>query len=320
MGESPGRPGNPTGGLRAQVELSGQLLTPDGRVWLESTQSAQPLHVFEHVVNLKNEGGELLSVSTEAVGLGPFALSIPLAEGFGEQEPGFNAHVGADQMVKVDDEILHMGSLTVRWRSAAEWDPRPSWADLRRSQTLWTDLAPQLSELLAAGAPPGGLAPLLASAETTGELHGMARQIVRAAREPAEFVMKGVQSGSLELVADGAAGLAGLGGGLTPSGDDYLIGVMHALWATQSEADARGLSRAMAYAAVARTTELSAAWVAAASKGKAAQHWHVLFEALISGEEEGLEAPVGSLLRVGHTSGADALTGFLAMLEVLERG
>ena len=299
------------------MELPGRLLTPDGRVWLESTQSAQPLHIFEHVVNLKNEAGELLSVSTEVVGLGPFALSVPLSEGFGRDEPGFSAHLGADQAVTVEDEILQLGSLDIRWRLADEWDPRPNWDDLRTSQATWKKLAPTLKDLLARGAPPGGLAPLYVAIGDGEGTQGMAGQIVKSAREPADLVIKGMKSGDLNLLADGAAGLAGLGGGLTPSGDDYLIGLMHALWATQPDAHARTLSRAMAYAAVARTTELSAAWVAAASKGQAAQHWHELFEDLIEGDERALEPAVHSLMNVGHTSGADALTGFLAALDVL---
>lgn len=295
--------------------LSGRKITPNGRVWLESTRAARPLHVFSQVVNLSNPSGELISVSTEDVGLGPFALSVPQAEGFAPEEPGFGRYITAESEIAVTEDELVLGQLSIAWREAEPWDPRPDWVALRREQDRWRARAADLKRLLLAGAPPGGLAALVGSVGVHVAGDRMASEILAAARPAAHSLKRALVQRAQNSMAEAAAGLAGLGGGLTPSGDDYLIGTMHALWAVLPEGQARSLSRPLAHAAVPRTTDLSGAWVHAAAAGQAAEYWHDLFAALVGHEAPGLEVPVRRLLRVGHTSGADALAGFLAALD-----
>lgn len=297
------------------MQLPGTRVTPDGRIWLESTRTARPLHIFSQVVNLSNERGEILALSTEVVGLGPFALSVPQAQGFSFDEPGFQDFVADGQEVEVRAGLLHLGRMQVDWQQAQLWDPRPAWSELRARQTEWRDQLGTLRALLAEAAPPGGLAALLQEDPQAGSDSGMAGAIVAAARQPARDLLEALAAEEPYALAESAAALAGLGGGLTPSGDDYLIGTMHALWATRPEAEARSLAKPMAHAAVSRTNEISGAWIAAAAKGEAAEYWHKVFAALLAPGELDLEAPVRALLQVGHTSGADALAGFVACLQ-----
>ncbi len=299
------------------MHLPGRKITPDGRVWLESTRTAHPLHLFSQVVNLRNPEGELISVSTEEVGLGPFALSVSAGDGFGADEPGFTRYLKADSEVEVTDDELVMGALSIAWRQAEPWNPRPDWAALRAGQDRWRSRADELHRLLLAGAPPGGLTALLVSGPTSNAGDRMTSEILAVAREAVAQLEEGLARRDEFRMAEAAAGLAGLGGGLTPSGDDYLIGTMHALWAILPEAEARTLSRPLAHAALPRTTDLSGAWIYAAAAGEAGEYWHDLFEALLREGSSGLEIPVRRLLRVGHTSGADALAGFLVALDLV---
>ena len=57
--------------------------------------------------------------------------------------------------------------------------------------------------------------------------------------------------------------LAGLGDGLTPAGDDWLVGMM--LWAWLAHAAPRRFCQVLSDAAVPRTTTLSAAFLQAAA-------------------------------------------------------
>jgi len=106
--------------------------------------------------------------------------------------------------------------------------------------------------------------------------------------------------------------LAGLGGGLTPAGDDFILGALLAAWAGLYGPSAPALAAGVAKAAAAATTTLSAAYVRAAARGECSAYWHRLFAALLQPQTGEAPAALAALLAVGHTSGADALAGFLA--------
>jgi hypothetical protein len=110
-------------------------------------------------------------------------------------------------------------------------------------------------------------------------------------------------------VTELAAQLAGLGSGLTPAGDDFLMGVMLRAWLTHPEPEP--FCQQIVEIAVPRTTTLSAALLRAASRGECSAAWHTLLTALESGAQPQLEKAVQAILSHGHTSGADILAGFL---------
>jgi len=116
-------------------------------------------------------------------------------------------------------------------------------------------------------------------------------------------------------------GLAGLGGGLTPAGDDFLAGTMLRAWLTQPTP--RALCRALVTVAVPRTTTLSASFLRAAARGECSAPWHALLAAMgdepNSVVEAKITAAVQKILSHGATSGADSLTGFLFPFDAPER-
>jgi hypothetical protein len=103
-----------------------------------------------------------------------------------------------------------------------------------------------------------------------------------------------------------AAQLIGLGPGLTPSGDDYLGGVMVALQALGRGTQA--LWRWLGPRLPGRTSAISAAHLAAAAAGETHEALHACLERLFAGGAS-WEEPLQRLSRVGHGSGWDALAG-----------
>ena len=175
--------------------------------------------------------------------------------------------IEADMPVKVDSAAgtLNIGSLTIAARQANIWNPRPHW------QVLKTGPLPE------SGAP------------------GLPEHIA----DPLQQLIRGITN---EIVADCQAGayrLAGLGRGLTPTGDDVLIGVLHALWVWLPR---RPLIDLIVETAVPRTTMLSGAFLRAAAAGEATVPWHDL--------ANGRPDAVQEILAIGHTSGHDAWIGF----------
>jgi hypothetical protein len=133
-------------------------------------------------------------------------------------------------------------------------------------------------------------------------------------------LLSGIAAQELSLVQAGAQQLAGLGPGLTPAGDDILMGAIYGVWATHPPEAAHRLAAAITEVAVPQTTTLSAAWLRAAARGEAGAVWHSLSEKLIVNSEQltvssgEWEEAVARILAVGHSSGADALWGFTAVV------
>lgn len=113
------------------------------------------------------------------------------------------------------------------------------------------------------------------------------------------------------------ARLVGAGGGLTPSGDDALCGVMLALraWAPLGQPQA-----AVAVAvrqAQRHTTGLSASLLLAAADGYAVPQTVALVHALSVPGVADLPAALRAVLDIGHTSGRDLVAGLSGALRAL---
>lgn len=323
------------------MRLLGVLIAPAARAWLSDRatparpvlsdsraqaradrgESPAPLTIhsqYQHSVNLVNQAGELLSLVTQDLGPGPFALVVrPDTPGF-IASGGFEANLEHDSPIAISEDRLSIGPLEVDHARAADWKPRPSW-ELVGAERIAANL-PLLHSLLRQQAPTGSFAPLAgADAAQSASAHAQEIDLTAAAlvtaAEPARKLIQGLRARDPAIIVQAAERLAGLGGGVTPSGDDYLLGAIHALWALAEPSAAQALGQSIAGAASPRTNRISAAWLQAAGRGEAGNEWHVLAVALASGAPP--DEPAAWLIQRGHTSGADALAGFLAAAAVL---
>lgn len=260
--------------------------------------TAQVLAVFEHACDLVTPDGDVVALVTPQVGDGPLNVVV---EGAGMLFSG--AYPGAP--VTLEQQRLCVGELGIDLGGAAVWDPCPDWDGLRGRRDAIVPRLPRLQALCLRRAPAGSFLALLEAARPGDGLAGV---FLSKARKAAQALREG-WSGDVERLPAGAAGLAGLGTGLTPAGDDFLVGTMLGAWLIHPAAAA--LCRVIALVAIPRTTALSAAFLQAAARGECGASWHALLEALDGGHRGELEKAVLGLLAHGATSGADALAGFL---------
>jgi len=192
------------------------------------------------------------------------------------------AAVGDDVIVDVSSTIL--------------WSPLLlPFADLPSAQAV-----ARAALAAAARAPAGGFGPLLRSLdEQDGDLF-------RAAARPAlRLLLAAVQRGERRASEAAATSLVGLGAGLTPSGDDVLVGFTAALTVARDTL-ARPIARAAADAG-ARTTLIARTYLDHAARGEYAERVHDLTAAVAAGDE----AQVVRGMSWGATSGADLVLGIL---------
>jgi hypothetical protein len=113
---------------------------------------------------------------------------------------------------------------------------------------------------------------------------------------------------------DDAQMLIGLGPGLTPSGDDYLGGVLIALHQLERKPQAVGLWRWLE-PRLKRTSAISAAHLAAAAAGEGHEALHACLLALCRRDADWPHT-LGQVANVGHVSGWDSLAGVVAVAKL----
>lgn len=268
--------------------------------------AAQVQAVFKHACTLVTPRGEMVAVVLSQVGNGPLNIVIDGSPADLAVSPGIVAWRGEGR--------LQIGELDVLLEKASVWDPRPDWKRLRACQDGFVNCLPLLQTLALHYAPQGSFLALVSGCPdnpTCSAVDGCLNPCTAAltAAQRAAQVLQAGWKGDDVLLQSGASQLAGLGGGLTPAGDDFLSGVM--LWAWLVHPSPDRFCHLLVEAAMPYTTSLSAAFLRAAARGECSAAWHTLLTAIAEGTDEGLAKAVQDVLSHGATSGADALAGFL---------
>jgi hypothetical protein len=108
-------------------------------------------------------------------------------------------------------------------------------------------------------------------------------------------------------------GLLGLGPGLTPSGDDFLVGALALLDAVGGRDAHIALARAVIDAPPGLTTPLSACFLRAAAAGHVGEALHHTVSSVITGDADSAVTAAG---KIGHSSGWDMMAGIVTALRI----
>ncbi len=263
--------------------------------------------VYRSVVNITTADGLLTVASPEAGGLpngiladlGPDWRTIGL-------QPGMVVHA-SDANIGVPD-----AGLEIQLDAAPRWSPRFQLSDevavvatacwRRRTAATWT--------IAQARASAGGFGTLLRVDATHGDRLGT----LDVARRIVADLIAALETGDRRAAAEVATGLIGLGPGLTPSGDDALVGIEAALHALDWPS-AGFLALAMDDVED-RTTALAATLLRHAAAGEFAERLHTLLAALLGSDDESIAKAIDRAAAWGATSGTDCLLGVLIGLDV----
>ena len=248
---------------------------------------------------IQTSGAEVVFLSGEDY-RGPLTVNIAGDTswlGTAGQDTRFD--IGADSL-----RLLPSG-LRLLLEGAQAWSPPPRTnaqdsASAQRSRIL------RLTRAAADAAPASGMAVL-----TPWIAHGCpaaARpshpQAERCARLRLAFVQ-----GDRELAAEQTRGLLGWGPGLTPSGDDFVLGLLLALVRGGRAGDGwLGLTQAVERQARIQTTAISAGLLACAGHGESDERMIALVDHVQCGVPDSAAA-AAAIGAWGATSGWDALAG-----------
>jgi hypothetical protein len=276
--------------------------------------------LFPSAANLKPAGGtRLLTLVAAGEADLPQGMRLDTPKGFSFEslQPGEGAEC-REGLLRFEHS-----SLTVGLRQARRWkcDLPALTADLTAPavaaawRTVWQALnarqARTGAEIIAKALihpPKTGRSP---AAQKIGEL---IRELVRAT----------LQNDPSAIIPT-AAGLVGLGGGLTPGGDDLLVGFLAGLWcAAGGRKECLEFLASLGRAVVRlsrRTNDISRTYLYHAAHGQVASRLADLAGAICRGESpDRLIAAAEAAMRVGHDSGMETVTGLLLGLSAWEQG
>ncbi len=254
---------------------------------LRTPRTGRVHSVFTHAVNLEL-GDELWTVV--ARGGHDAALTVRLSGAVVPGDLGLRIH----DPVCVRSRHVRVGAAVIDARTAVRWMPQVYDVDLR------------------------GLA------ERVAELEATARQFAWAGSWPlADMVVGALASGDRGDLDDAVRQVTGRGPGLTPAGDDVLVGILAVLTAPGVAADwepAAARLRAALAPALPTTTEISRALLGQASQGHVSRPVWELASTLLSGGEAVASVQArADVLATGATSGGDTCAGLVAACRLLSR-
>lgn len=248
--------------------------------------------VYHHTVNLR-AGERLLAIQPRSAAPTPFGITTSLS---GEEFECLTLRQGERGLWSGGE--LQLGCLRLDLKTGELWQPRitPVPEELRRPRFL-----SGLEQTIARGREKSALArslePDRGEAETPlGQLYH--RYISQAGTLAGQ--------GAFSSAARQYCMLIGLGDGLTPAGDDFLVGLLAALRGLEQEEQAVRFRTALeeeVEAQLAKTNDISAEFLRYACRGAFSRPLCQLF----SPAEP--EAALDWLAGIGHSSGIDTLTG-----------
>jgi hypothetical protein len=263
------------------------------------------LAVFDQSVYL-DAGGDLFAIVGEALYDGPINIRLAGTHSIGnlELQPGQDWEIAPGRLCRQD-------GLAIDLETASIWTPSPvvDAVDRLKARAGLHSLLDRLD--LAQRSNQGLLDLVLGRPVSSSAIDRAAAPLLAELRAS----MPGWLCGSSDLKASPVQSLIGLGAGLTPSGDDLLGGILitcHRLGARRRAAELDGMLRPLLGE---RTNPISAAHLKAASAGLGAAPLHDLLDAVIDDRQEDMPDALDAVLKIGHSSGADALGGIILTLE-----
>lgn len=230
-------------------------------------------------------GDELVLIYDSTKNSVPFGIGI-------ENYPALRDAISGDDTVTMENSKLYIGNECIL----------PTEAEVRRCSLPRfpeKDTAERAAKLLREKKQTGFAC--LTGGETTDPY-------AKRAKECADGLFYALKSGNTAELEDCTARLVGLGGGLTPSGDDLLCGILYALYYCEGTKSKATELAAAVEKAKKNTNIISRRYLESAARG---EYFGLVAEFASALLSDDAEPALDALLTVGSSSGGDIAAGML---------
>jgi hypothetical protein len=259
--------------------------------------------IFNRTVNIQSlETGELYTVACHEIDNGPNTLVI--------QVDCFNhIDLSINDRVYAENNTLHItNKLAITTDNVAFWESNmPNYPQnveiLKRNLTKMRDYIDIYGI-------DGGIKRSL-NTYNTFEI-----ELSRMLEERTGLLLSGLLNNRMSESIENARNLIGLGPGLTPSGDDFLVGLFTVLNIQKSPLHPlKEFCKEVVKLAKPLTNEISYMALQKASIGKVRESIISLVNSILDGTEEDLILSLNKVLKIGSSSGTDIAFGIVCGLE-----
>jgi hypothetical protein len=278
-------------------QAAANLLPPEREVigWVHSC--------YARIVNVRTPGGRLLTLQGEGLLQAPLGLALATDVA----ALGIRLPVGALVVQDTPTTRKAPAALRLRCADALVWDGQVA-AQPGLTPSALARRAHGLAAWLCRRTPERGLIPLLLALAHGPMRLSATNAVAYAALAP---LWAGRQALTVSTLLTLVQALVGLGEGLTPSGDDCLVGllaVLHLTGLLPCRTDSAVQARFCACIRLG-TSQLSGEFLRCAFAGHFAEPLVRLVRALCAPHADAWLAPAATLATVGHSSGVDAMVG-----------
>jgi len=269
--------------------------------------------IFERTFNILL-GEELVGVARSDVVRSPINLITDIQP----NESMSSLGVVKSMQVKVDDRLLIDEMLEISLKDATIWRPRnrvdghPNFEHVKKNLKI-------LEKFVASNGRREGLGELLSHIDEitigkislTSDFNDVAKVVLPSLMN----LFKAIGSENINDIKKNSRNIIGLGPGLSPSGDDALMGLMVALWWSANSLGGdiervKKINEAIISHAN-KTTLLSKQLLRHAARGETNEIVETLLDGIFVGGPEDIGVGAQRVLKIGETSGTDMMAGIL---------
>lgn len=276
--------------------------------------------VFDHAFYIQTSNNFLINVIKNENYISPVSILI---KDFGDRSfKSIGALEGME--VKSDNSILIIGDniITIKLAKASNWAPPPfPKGPLISPMSISLNLR-VLRDVIYTCQSREGLVPLLENVELYGPLKFFLQPqkptLSERARPYIDMLMRGLFGGQYHMVLSGALPIIGLGPGLTPSCDDFLLGLILSLnicgntllkGRKKQISFYKRVSSEICRIAKGKTTIYSQTLLDQARRGEGHKSVIELIYSLITKDPDRVASASKTVIEMGQTSGADIAIG-----------
>ncbi|MEM8744637.1 MAG: DUF2877 domain-containing protein [Pseudomonadota bacterium] len=247
---------------------------------------------------------DVFCIGHEAVHLSPLNLVTTAPSTTDWQASGLRA---GDRALLSNDMIRLGNRLSIDTSDTKAWSPEPvpdGWSKREMSRGL-SILRREAPNRL----PDGGLGRFICQHDLPGDDDPLCVRAAAPIQEASDWLVDTFDSTDQSKRPSWVADLVGLGPGLTPSGDDFLAGMMIALHAVGQRRMSGHIWVQAWHCGDAASNPISRAHLNAASAGEGNETLHRALVAVMAGQPDAIRRSLTDIAGVGHTSGWDAMAG-----------
>ncbi len=266
--------------------------------------------VYRQACNIETEHGTLVTLLSQGVGNLPHGIRCILPE-----PVDFRAQCSGGQTVVADGACLRIprAGMALHLSGATTWRCALAACVVDAGATRTLRLLLDVRATLREHAPASGFAPLLLRDGEPGS--PLDRAMQRRLRQTLPVLDRATWSLDADSAMQALGQLVGLGPGLTPSGDDFIVGYLAALWSRSSlEPAVRSFLAELAEPIerlAAGTHLISRQFLLNAVVGEFSEPLAELVSAMAVNDAPRVLAGATRVVLIGHSSGADSLVGLL---------